>query len=185
MVEKILLQTDRAAAIVKRLSAFAGKGPSTKSLSDFNQLVDNAIAMGRNCLLDDPGGPLPAIRFEKELDPELPPVQVDPIQIEQVLINLVRNGIEATREAGCLAPIVIRTTKVGNALQVSVCDGGKGVPTSAEPHLFEPFFTTKPHGMGLGLSISRSIVESHGGVLWAENNAQGGATFFFTLPLNG
>src|SRR5690606_24669315 len=138
-----------------------------------------------NCLLEDAGGTSELIKIEEELAPRLPQVEVDPVQIEQVLINLIRNGIEATREAGCLAPVVIRTMRAGNALQAAVSDGGEGVPTSAGPHLFEPFFTTKPHGMGLGLSISRSIIESHGGVLWAENNAKGGATFFFTLPLAG
>ena len=101
-----------------------------------------------------------------------------------MLVNLIRNAIEATQEARSTAPVIVRTKRLADAIQVSVADGGIGVASAKAADLFEPFFTTKHDGLGLGLSISRSIIENHGGRLWVEANVESGATFSFTLPLD-
>ena len=183
LIQKILGQTERAGEIVKRLTTFVKKSVSTPLFVDVNILVRDVIALTKSCFY-------PAMQHEIEtplladLTPHLPRVSVDPIQIEQVLVNLIRNAIEATQEARSNAPVVVRTMRTPDAIQVSVTDGGSGVNSTATSDLFEPFFTTKPEGIGLGLSISRSIIENHGGKLWVEPNADRGATFAFTLPFN-
>lgn len=183
LVQKILGQTERAGEIVKRLTTFVKKGVSTPAFVDVNILVRDVIALTKSCFY-------PAMKRDVEtplltdLAPQLPPISVDPIQIEQVLVNLIRNAIEATQEARSSAPVTIRTMRISNAVQISVSDGGIGVASESTRDLFEPFFTTKPEGIGLGLSISRSIIENHGGRLWVEPNADQGATFSFTLPLD-
>jgi signal transduction histidine kinase len=183
LVQKILSQTERAGEIVKRLTSFVKKGASTPVFVDVNLLVRDVIALTKSCFY-------PAMRHETEtplladLTPHLPRLSADPIQIEQVLVNLIRNAIEATHEARSSVPVIVRTMRAANAVQVSVSDGGAGLASQAASQLFEPFFTTKPDGIGLGLSISRSIVENHGGKLWVEPNADQGATFSFTLPFN-
>lgn len=183
LVEKILSQTERAGEIVKRLTTFVKKGVSTPVLVDVNILVRDVIALTKSCFY-------PAMKHDLEtplltdLTPNLPRISVDPIQIEQVLVNLIRNAIEATQEARSSAPVIVRTMRTANAVLISVSDGGTGVASQTTSELFEPFFTTKPEGIGLGLSISRSIIENHGGRLWVEPNADQGATFSFTLPLD-
>jgi signal transduction histidine kinase len=145
--------------------------------------VRDVIALTKSCFY-------PAMKHNTktpllaDLAPHLPRISVDPIQIEQVLVNLIRNAIEATQEARSSAPVVVRTMRTSDAVQISVSDGGTGVAPQMTSELFEPFFTTKPEGIGLGLSISRSIIENHGGRLWVEPNADQGATFAFTLPLD-
>lgn len=182
LIRKILDQTERASEIVRRLGAFVHKSNSRRVTVDLNSLVLEVLALIKSCL-----PPIAAADIETrliaELAPELPQVLADPIQLEQVLVNLTRNAIEATRDARSTTPVIVRTACVGTTLLVSVCDGGVGVASTAAQGLFEPFFTTKPDGMGLGLSISRSIIENHGGALWVESNAGQGATFFFSLPL--
>ena len=183
LVQNILSQTERAGEIVKRLTTFVKKGGSSPALVDVNGLVQDVIALTKSCFY-------PAMQQEgntpllADLAPQLPKVSVDSIQIEQVLVNLIRNAIEATQEARSTIPVVVRTKLLADAIQVSVSDGGIGVASFKAAELFEPFFTTKPEGLGLGLSISRSIIENHGGRLWFEANVEGGATFSFTLPLN-
>lgn len=183
LVQNILSQTERAGEIVKRLTTFVKKGGSSPALVDVNGLVRDVIALTKSCfypaMQHDAKTPLLA-----ELASQLPKVSVDPIQIEQVLVNLIRNAIEATQEAHSTAPVIVRTMRLSDAIQISVSDGGIGVAFAETTDLFEPFFTTKPQGLGLGLSISRSIIENHGGRLWVEANAECGATFSFTLPLD-
>jgi two-component system sensor histidine kinase DctS len=183
LIENVLRQTNRAGEIVKRLTSFVKKGVSTPTAVDVNALVRDVISLTKSCFY-------PACGRESEtpllveLAPNLPHVAVDAIQIEQVLVNLIRNAIESTQEAASRAPVVVRTLGVGDVIQVSVSDGGAGVASDATTQLFEPFFTTKSEGVGLGLSISRSIVENHGGRLWVAANEDHGATFSFTLPID-
>lgn len=118
------------------------------------------------------------------LSRSLPPVLVDAIQVQQVILNLVRNSIDAL-EGIDVEPreIVVRTVmRRKEEIEVSVCDNGCGLPEAAEDELFDPFFTTKQAGVGVGLSISRSIVAAHGGRMWFSRNADRGTTFFFTIP---
>ena len=118
-----------------------------------------------------------------EGDSALPPVQVDGTQIEQVMLNLMLNGMEAAASAsGTRREVVVATTSQADAIEVTVRDTGSGFAPGVERRIFTPFFTTKSHGLGLGLAISRSIVECHGGRLWAMSDPGAGATFCFSLP---
>jgi len=127
------------------------------------------------------------VEIEKHLADTLPVVRGDEIHLQQVLLNLILNGLEAMSESSeSNRRLTMRTTYDGKGnVEVAVEDSGPGIPSDRLSMLFDSFFTTKPHGMGLGLSISRSIVEAHGGRIWAENNFSEGARFRFTLPVNG
>ncbi len=120
-----------------------------------------------------------------ELAPDLAPVKADPIQIEQVVVNLVRNGLEAMHDATdgeCAVTIGTRRYDE-HAIEISVRDRGKGIGKEEMRKIFEPFFTTKPEGMGMGLAICRSIVQAHEGRIWVSANDDRGCTFHFTLPV--
>jgi signal transduction histidine kinase len=118
-----------------------------------------------------------------ELAADLPQVMADRVQLQQVLMNLMINGIEAMKEAEGTRELDIRSERMQNdEIVVSVSDNGVGLPPQHAEQIFNAFFTTKPHGTGMGLRISRSIIESHGGRLWAGNNSPRGAGFCFTLP---
>jgi signal transduction histidine kinase len=124
------------------------------------------------------------VSIDIEIAPALPEVEVDRVMIEQVLLNLIKNAIEAMREC---APRqrrlrVSARRNLDDAIEVRVSDRGCGLAPGAAEQLFTPFFTTKPDGLGIGLSICRSIVEYHGGRLFFENNPEGGSVFAFTLP---
>ena len=107
---------------------------------------------------------------------------VDRVQIQQVLVNLFRNALEAMAASPERRLVASTRAVAGDMIEISVADTGTGFAEGVQQNLFQTFFTTKETGMGVGLSISRSIVEAHGGKMWAENNAFGGATFHFTLP---
>jgi two-component system sensor kinase FixL len=125
------------------------------------------------------------VSLRYRLDPERDDVFVDRIQIEQVLVNLLRNGLDAMEGAERRELTVSSRLAAPGVLEVAVSDTGAGISPDALARLFDPFFTTKSAGLGVGLSISRGIVEAHGGEMRAENNESGGATFRFTLPLRG
>lgn len=126
------------------------------------------------------------IPVDLRLDATLPPVEADRLQIEQVLLNLVKNAIDAMDDGAPGEPALRITAErgAGGAVEVAVSDSGAGLPDGDPERLFETFFSTKPAGMGMGLSVSRSIVRAHGGELWAMPNPDGGATFRFTLPID-
>jgi C4-dicarboxylate-specific signal transduction histidine kinase len=123
-------------------------------------------------------------RLDLNLDPDLPPLRADRVLLEQVLLNLVLNSLQATQHLGTARRVVqIEARREGEMLRVRVADRGPGIGPEAAAHLFEPFFTSKADGLGLGLNICRTIIESHGGHLAFENRDEGGAVFFFTLPI--
>ena len=122
-----------------------------------------------------------SISIRSDLDPALPATSADRVQLQQVLMNLMLNGIEAMKEASGNLKVTSMQTGDGELL-VSVSDSGIGLPEAGPERIFDAFFTTKPGGTGMGLSISRRIIESHGGRLWASANAERGATFQFTPP---
>src|SRR5690606_29181855 len=122
------------------------------------------------------------VLVEIDSEPELPPVFIDRVQIQQVLVNLVRNAFDALEAIPSDRTLRIRTGRKSDALQVEVIDNGLGIQNAAR--IFEPFFTTKGQGMGMGLAICRSIVEAHGGRLWVDETQPRGAAFIFTLPLD-
>jgi signal transduction histidine kinase len=125
------------------------------------------------------------VRLKLDLHPGALTVSGDPVQLRQVILNLVLNALEAMSgpaEAG--RTVIVRTARTEeDAVQVSVVDAGPGLREGTEVRVFEPFYTTKAGGMGMGLSIAKSIVEAHGGLIWARNNRDRGVTFQFTLPL--
>jgi len=124
---------------------------------------------------------------QTELAEDMPLVLADKIEIEQVVLNLVRNAFDAMSDTAVgERKLTIRTSRLrSDSIELAVCDTGQGLPAEDAEKLFDSFFTTKPDGLGIGLSLSRSIIKAHGGRLWAEPNPDCGATFRFTLPLKG
>jgi PAS domain S-box-containing protein len=167
---------NRAAEIIQRLRAFYKTGaPPKRELVDLNQVAEEILALLRD------EADRHSISLRTELAPHLPQIMADRVQLQQVLMNLLLNGIEAmTDRAG---ELIIRSQSAEDGLLViSVSDTGVGLPSEKLDRLFGAFYTTKPQGTGMGLAISRSIIEAHGGRLWATANAVRGATFHFTLP---
>jgi signal transduction histidine kinase len=119
--------------------------------------------------------------MDVDVEDNLPLVAFDRVQLQQVLINLIRNGIDAMDSIAGDRILAMRVRRMGDVVQTEISDRGRGIELPEK--IFEPFFTTKENGMGMGLAICRSIVESHGGQLWAQNNEPNGATFIFTLPV--
>jgi PAS domain S-box-containing protein len=177
--ERITRDANSAADVVNRIRALFRHAPHARSPEDVNRLINEVCQL----MADETAAR--GIRIETGLVPDLPPVALDRVQVQQVFVNLIRNGIEAMDAAKDDAPVLeIYSCRDGpDAIRIEVRDAGAGF-TDAE-RVFEPFFTTKEHGMGMGLTICRSIVESHGGRLWAEKNGSRGATFAFTLPVAG
>jgi PAS domain S-box-containing protein len=165
----------RAASIVDRNRLLYSCGTSQQEPIDLNEVICEMVVM----LRDTAGGQ--GVLIRRELDPALPTMTGDRVQLQQVLMNLMLNGIEAMHEKRGQLRVVSQRTPDGQAL-VSVSDAGVGLPSENLELIFEAFFTTKPQGTGMGLSISRRIIESHGGRLWATANIGRGATFQFTLP---
>lgn len=122
------------------------------------------------------------VRMEIESEPELPLVLIDRVQMQQVLVNLVRNAFDALEQVPSNRTLKVRAYEKCNTIHVEVIDNGLGIQDPVR--IFEPFFTTKGQGMGMGLAICRSIVESHGGQLWVARTEPRGATFTFTLPVD-
>jgi two-component system, LuxR family, sensor kinase FixL len=177
-LEKAAGQASRAGEIIQGLRQFTEKGRTERRPEPINQVVEEASALA---LI---GATQLGVRTEFELAPGTPLATIDKVQIQQVLVNLIRNSIEAMAEAERRV-LTIRIALTNAALvEISVADTGPGIPEDIMAKLFRPFMTTKPKGMGIGLSISRSIVQAHGGELRAERNADGGATFRVTLPLD-
>jgi signal transduction histidine kinase len=145
-----------------------------------NDIVDEVISLVQREMFDH------RVSLRKELASTLPMVFVDRIQLQQVIINLVINGIEAMQPVTDRPrELTIRSRRDGShQVLVTVKDCGVGISAENVDRLFSPFFTTKSNGMGMGLSIGRSIIEAHGGRLWAESNLPQGAAFHFTLPLH-
>jgi signal transduction histidine kinase len=154
------------------------KGESKRQLADVNELVREMIALLRSETNRY------SISVRAELDADLPRVMADSVQVQQVMMNLIMNSIDAMKDVDRERLLAIRSRRAEDGqVIISVSDSGVGLPQQQADKIFDPFFTTKPHGIGMGLRISRSIVESHGGRLWAEGNSPHGASFSFTLPI--
>jgi two-component system sensor kinase FixL len=171
-------QAERAGEVIRKLRQFVGKGETERRSESLNKLVEEALALALV------GARQSGVRASLELDPDLPPVLVDSVQIQQVVLNLVRNAVEAmeTVERRELT-IATRALAGGGMAEIDVIDSGPGIAPGLAKRLFQPFVTTKKTGMGLGLSICREIVEAHHGGLTAEPNPSGGTIFRLTLPL--
>ncbi|WP_242186875.1 PAS domain-containing sensor histidine kinase [Sphingomonas sp. CARO-RG-8B-R24-01] len=168
-------EAHRAGKIVRRLRDFVARGELDKSVERLGDIVDDACALGMV------GAATPAIEIERAIDPATGAVLVDRVQIQQVLINLMRNAVESIPVD---RPGVVRLTarRQGDFAQVTVTDSGTGLDAGIAANIFGAFASTKRDGMGLGLSICRTIIEAHGGRIWAESRPVGTA-FHFTIPL--
>jgi signal transduction histidine kinase len=164
----------RAAEIIDRIRSFYKKSQSERELVDVNGIINEMLA-----LLQGEATRF-SIEMHTELDAELPKIVADRIQLQQVLMNLMLNAIEAMSDSG--GEVMVRSQLRDGQLFFSVSDTGPGLPAGNVDQIFSAFFTTKPQGSGMGLAISRTILESHGGRLWATLNDGRGATFHFTLP---
>jgi signal transduction histidine kinase len=124
------------------------------------------------------------VKVTVEVASTLPATQADKVQVQQVLLNLIRNATEAMRDTPPEdRQLAVRARSHENLIEVTVCDKGRGISEEAQPRIFEAFYSTKPDGMGMGLAVSRSIIESHGGRIWVSPNADRGVAFHFTLPI--
>ncbi|HEY5791051.1 MAG TPA: ATP-binding protein [Gammaproteobacteria bacterium] len=171
-------QAERAADIIRGLRNFLRKTPPRRQPVDVVELVNEVVPLVR------PEARRCQVEIEVQSDTELPPVMADRVELEQVLLNLLLNGIEAI-DAATVWPRRVRVAAhaAAGGVAITVSDTGRGFVEGVAEHLFDPFFSTKPEGMGMGLAICRTIVESHGGSLRANNNEEGGATFTVRLPL--
>src|SRR6266702_4365974 len=169
-------QALRAGQIIRRLRDFVSRGESEKRVESLSKLIEEAGALGLV------GAREQGVQLRFNLNPHHDLVLVDRVQIQQVLVNLFRNALEAMAQSLQRELIVSNGKVADDMIEVVVSDTGTGFHDDVKPNLFQTFFTTRETGMGVGLSISRSIIEAHGGRMWAENNAAGGATFRFTLP---
>ena len=152
------------------------RGESEKRVESLSKLIEEAGALGLT------GAREQGVQLRFNLDPQHDLVLVDRVQIQQVLVNLFRNALEAMAHSSQRELIASNTAVADDMIEIAVSDTGSGFPDDVKQNLFQTFFTTKETGMGVGLSISRSIIEAHGGRMWAEANPSGGATFRFTLP---
>jgi two-component system sensor kinase FixL len=152
------------------------RGESEKRVESISKLIGEAGALGLA------GAREQGVQLRFKLDPQHDQVLVDRVQIQQVLVNLFRNALEAMAQSSRRELIASNTPVADDMIEIAVSDTGSGFGDDVKQNLFQTFFTTKETGMGVGLSISRAIIEAHGGRMWAEANASGGATFRFTLP---
>jgi len=176
---RIAKDATRAAGIISRTSLLFNKGTPERELIDVNEVIGEMIILLRS----------EAMRYNiavrTELAADLPRIMGDRVQLQQVLMNLMINGIDAMNDLDAVREIAVKSQLADNEqLLVSVSDTGVGLPPKQEDQIFNAFFTTKPHGTGMGLRISRSIVESHRGRLWAADNFPRGASFHLTLPIS-
>jgi len=172
-LEKAAAQAERAGKIISRIREFVKRSEPRRQAIHIQEVIDNAISLAEIHARKR------HVRIDCDIPKELPLILADPILIEQVLLNLIKNGLEAMDESS-LEALIIRVVIQDAQIEISVLDRGHGL---ADPdRLFEPFFSTKSEGLGMGLNICRTIIESHHGRLWAEKNPEGGTIFCFTLP---
>jgi PAS domain S-box-containing protein len=168
----------RAAEIVSRIRVLFKKGTPQRELVDINQIIREMVALMRGEATRH------STSVRTELAADLPQFVGDRVQLQQVLMNLMINGLDAMKDGDGTRELAIKSQRVDDdQLQVSVSDTGVGLPHQHADQIFNAFFTTKVHGTGMGLRISRTIVESHGGRLWGSDNSPRGASFYLTLPI--
>jgi len=175
-MDKAVMQANRAGQIIHRMRQFLTKGETERQPESINKVLEEASALALV------GAKESGVVVRMELGTDLPQVVVDRIQIQQVILNLIRNGIEAMQGVTRRELLIATGTADSDMVQVTITDSGPGLAPEVAEQLFQPFVTTKEKGMGLGLSICRSIIDSHGGKIWAKPNPAAGVTFAFTLP---
>ena len=180
ILNDIVSEDKRAGEVIRRLRLFLKKGEVHQHSLRINEVVQDVLKLIRSDLINQ------KVTVDCKLVRNLPTITGDPVQLQQVLLNLVVNACDAMD--GCNIPerrVLIRTgiENGSSAVIVSVTDRGSSISEEKIEQIFEPFFTTKVKGMGLGLSVCRTIIAAHRGKLWATNNADCGATFHFSLPI--
>jgi signal transduction histidine kinase len=177
-VKDILQDDRRAGEVIRRMRSLLKKAPFELKNIDLNDLVRetveflSALAIARK------------VELTNVIAPDALPILGDRIQLQQVILNLVVNGIDAMKDTSAENRIIsIRTSRAENFAELSVSDRGPGIPEDKLKEVFEAFFTSKPEGMGMGLSIARTIIEAHHGLIWVKNRDHGGASFRIKLPL--
>lgn len=179
ILQDIVKDNSRAGEVIRRLRALVKKEALEFASLDLASLIRDVVVLLHSDAI------LQHVKIGLELDENLPPVRGDKVQLQQVVLNLLLNAFDAMKEC----PASAREVKLWSErnavglIQVAVSDRGSGLTGDKLDQIFKPFYTTKGEGLGMGLSICRSIIEAHGGQLWAENNPDGGATFYFTVPL--
>ncbi len=178
-LEQARSETERASNIVRGIQRFARKERSERRIADVNDVIRSVAGLIETDAREH------GIALVLDLAESLPPVSVESTQIEQVVLNLAHNGMESMTNIVASSPqLTIRTraTETG-VVEITVRDEGKGIPAAELDRIFEPLFTTKENGLGMGLSISRSIIEAHGGALWANSDSKAGVVLHFTIPI--
>ena len=173
-----MAQAQRAGTSLHELLAFLQEGELLTERFDLNEIVKEALNIAKD---DGYKEFQPILKLEKDI----PAVLANRIQVQKVLVNLLRNAVEAMRGEGLTSSeitVTVCTNKKMSMGQVTVQDSGHGISLDVFKRIFEPFFTTKPTGIGMGLAISRALIEANGGQLWFEPYTKTGATFHFTLP---
>jgi C4-dicarboxylate-specific signal transduction histidine kinase len=180
-VERMVRDANRASEVIQRIRALAKRTEPQMVSLDINDVIREAIQLVQREVLSN------GVSLRRELAPVLPHVLGDRVQLQQVIINLLMNGVEAMASITDRPRELVARSKLHDEGQVlvAVLDSGIGIDSKTAEQLFTAFFTTKPSGMGMGLSISRSIIRAHGGRLWASPNPDHGAAFQFTVPING
>lgn len=176
-MEKAAAQADRAGQVIRRLREFVARGETDRRDENVNLLVEEAAALALV------GAKSAGVTTRLVLRPDLPTILVDKVQIQQVLLNLIRNALEAMDKSDERV-LTIEATAADGQVTVAVADTGPGLSAEVAQNLFQPFVTTKARGMGVGLSICRSIIEAHGGRIWASPRDGGGTVFAFVLPFD-
>jgi two-component system sensor kinase FixL len=178
-LSRVADQSERARQIIQRIRDFVKKGESQMRHEDLPQVIDEIILLTQASVRQGD------VRITTRFDRAASSAEIDKVQVHQVLFNLLRNGIEAMQGQPRREIVVATSAADGEMVEVSVADTGPGLPDEVRAKLFQPFVTTKPAGMGVGLSVSRGIIEAHGGRLWAEDNPGGGTVFRFTVRRAG
>jgi two-component system sensor kinase FixL len=176
-LDKASEQSLRAGQIISRLRNFVARGKAERAVESLSKLLEEASALALVGAKDQ------GVKVRFDLDTSNDLVLADKVQVQQVVLNLIRNAIEAMAELPTRQLVISSAADDGSMVKVSVSDTGSGLSPDILPQLFQPFITTKQHGMGVGLSISKTIIEAHGGRLWAEPNPGGGTVFHLTLKL--
>jgi signal transduction histidine kinase len=167
---------NRAAEIIDRLRSLYKKSPPQRQSLEVNEIVQEMVVLLRG------EANRYAVSIRIDLATDVPKITADRVQLQQVLMNIMLNGIEAMKDTGGALTVKSQLGQDGQVL-IAISDTGIGLPVEKADEIFSAFFTTKPQGSGMGLAISRSIIESHRGCLWATPNDGRGATFHFTLPI--
>jgi two-component system sensor kinase FixL len=177
VIQKMCDQSLRAGQIIRRMRAFVGRNPSIRAYCDLNQLIREVLVLLEGDIRKQQA------TLALQLEPALPKVWVDGIQIQQVLVNVIRNALESMAQNGQGRRLQVETKRTGDGLEVEVTDSGAGIKPELVDRLFQPFTSSNPNGLGLGLAICKTLIEAHGGAISGRSNPTGGATFRFSLPV--